>query len=273
MKDDKTLELVPHQPQPLANTFSDEDPIGLFKLAIESKAGADTLERVMAVRRELRAERAQESFESALSDFQAACPVIVKEKGVKTNAGAVAYKYAPIERVEEVIRPVEKEFGFNHTFDTDTASALGWVIAKCIVTHRAGHSRTSTVKLPLGTKTNIMSDTQQFAAALTFANRRALVNAYGLVLVGEDNDAQMKVKPAGPSTLAAEPTVKELAAELWGLLKPEMAKDPNWVKTNWGAHNQWLWRNEVLDGAIPETAPDLSPKRFREVIESAKKLI
>lgn len=175
-----------------------EDPVGLFKLAIESKAGAETLERVMAVRRELRAERAQEAFEAALSEFQAECPPVVKNKGVPTSSGKLAFFYAPLEEIEQVIRPIESKHGFNHTFDTDTASAAGWVIAKCIVTHRGGHSRTSTMKLPLGTKTPIMSDTQAYAAALTFANRRALCNAYGIVIVGEDKDGAGKTKPPGP---------------------------------------------------------------------------
>lgn len=264
MKQTQELELIKEKTDDVA-VRSDEDPVGLFKLAIESKAGADTLERVMAVRRELRAERAQEAFESALSDFQAECPVIVKSKGVPTSTGKIAYAYAPIEDIEEVIRPIEKKHGFNHTYDTDTASAVGWVIAKCIVTHRAGHSRTSTVKLPLGTKTNIMSDTQQFAAALTFANRRALSNAYGLVLAGEDRDGAGKQKPAGPSTLAAETTVKELAQELWSLLKPVRGTQPNWNQAN-----QWLWREDILDGGIPEEAPNIPAKRFREVIEKAK---
>jgi hypothetical protein len=252
--------------------MSDEDPIGLFKLAIESKAGADTLERVMAVRRELRAERAQEAFESALSDFQAGCPVILKNKGVKTNAGTVAYKFAPIEDVEAVIRPIEKLHGFNHTFDTDAASAQGWVIAKCIVTHRSGHSRTSTMKLPLGGKTQIMSDTQQFAAALTFANRRALCNAYGLVLVGEDFDGAGRIKPAGPSTKQADTWTRDLAMELWKLLPEEVAgRNPNWSKAK-----QYLTDENFI---TPEEhggdayAPVFGAERYRQVIEKVKERV
>lgn len=184
-------EQLPAPPNP-------EDPVGLFALAIQSKAGADTLERVMAVRRELRAERAQEAFETALSAFQSECPTIVKSKGVPTSSGKLAYHYAPLEQIEQVIRPFESRHGFNHTFDTDTASAAGWVIAVCRVTHRSGHSRTSTVKLPLAAKTPMMSDTQAYAAALTFGNRRALCNAFGLVIAGEDLDGASKEKPKGP---------------------------------------------------------------------------
>lgn len=264
----QSLEVVKREQEMALAT---EDPIGLFKLAIESKSGADTLERVMAVRREIRAERAQEAFEAALSEFQAACPVIVKTKGVKTNAGTLAYSFAPIEQVEQVIRPIEKAHGFNHTFDTDTSSAQGWVIAKCIITHRAGHSRTSTVKLPLGSKTNIMSDTQQFAAALTFANRRALTNAYGLVIVGEDNDGAGKQKPAGPSTKQpVNPDTRLLATALWKLLPADVAgKNPHW-----GSAKQFLVDENLM---TPEEhggnnhAPDLSPERYGQIIDAVKK--
>lgn len=239
-----------------------EDPIGLFKLAIESKAGADTLERVMAVRRELRAERAQEAFESALSDFQSECPVIVKTVSVPTKDGREAYKFAPLEEVESVIRPLEKKLGFNHTFDTDTASAPGWVIAKCIITHRAGHSRTSTIKLPLGNKTAIMSDTQVYAGALTFANRRCLTNAYGLVIAGEDKDGAGPKKKQPPE----DQQVKILVGQLWALCKPIRGDEKNWDKIN-----QFLFRHEILDGANPtDVAPHLTAERLTQVIAKVR---
>lgn len=241
----------------------------LFRFAIEHQGSAETMERLMSIRRELNAEAAKKAFDEALSAFQSECPVILKEKSVPTASGKVAYKYSPIEAIEIQIRPALRSHGFSHTFDTDTASADGWVIAKCIVTHSAGHSRTSTAKFPLGTKTQLMSDTQVFAAALTFANRRALCNAYGLVLAGEDLDGQTgKLKPAGPSTMRpAEPELKDLARELWVLLKAVRGDKQDWVMAN-----QWLWREEILDGAIPEEAPNLSAKRFKEVISKVKEL-
>jgi hypothetical protein len=243
---------------------------GLFKYAIEHEGTAETIEKLMGVRRELNAEKSKRSFDEDLSAFQSECPLILKEKGVPTATGKVAYKYAPIEAIEIQIRPLLRKYGFSHTFDTDTASEQGWVIAKCIVTHREGHSRVSTAKFPLGTKTQIMSDTQVYASALTFANRRALSNAYGLVIAGEDMDGMTgKLKPNAPNAMKpADLSLKEIAQELWNVLKPVRGKLPNWDEAN-----QWLWREEILDGAVPETAPNLTSTRFKEVITKAKERI
>jgi hypothetical protein len=219
--------------------------------------------------REDQAIAAKAAFDEAMSRFQAACPVITKSKPVPDRSGSIAYRFAPIEKVEEIIRPVERENGFTHTFDQDVSSVPGWVIASCKITHELGHSETKTVKLPLGTKTAIMSDTQQYAAALTFANRRVLANAYGLVFAGEDKDGGSAVKPSGPSTMRPETTdLKPLAQELWDLLKPVRGTKQDWVESN-----RWLWREEFLDAAVPEEAPHLSAEKFREVIKKVKSRI
>lgn len=173
--------------QPMDGAFNFESA---FRYAVDKGGGSEVMNTLMNIRRELNSEASKKAFDSALSAFQAECPVVLKEKSVPTASGKTAYKYAPIEAIEIQIRPLLRKYGFSHTFDTDTASAAGWVIAKCIVTHTEGHTRTSTAKFPLGTKTQIMSDTQVYASALTFANRRALCNAYGLVLAGEDMDGQ-----------------------------------------------------------------------------------
>jgi hypothetical protein len=246
----------------------------LLSTALSTPGGVDAIERIAALHEQMQQKAAKAAFDEALSAFQSECPVIQKEKGVPDRSGKIAYHYAPIEHIEVQIRPLLRKHGFSHTFDTDTASAQGWVIAKCIVTHRQGHSRTSEVKFPLGTKTGIMSDTQVYASALTFGNRRALQNAYGLVIAGEDMDGRGAApKPAGPSALQpSRDDLKPFAVELWNLLTPVLDDDDR-PKKNWLARNKWLWAKEILDGAIPEEAPALSRERFIEVIAAVKEVL
>jgi hypothetical protein len=240
------------------------DPESLLRFAVEKGAHVDTIERLMAVRRELKAEAAKQAFDAAMAAFQSECPVIDRPKSVSTNAGQKAYSYAPFEHIIAIVKPCLKAHGFSYTLDTDTESAQGWVIAKCHVTHSGGHVMTSTAKFPLGTKTGIMSETQVFASALTFASRRVFCNAFGIVTSGEDqNGATGKEKPRGPSSLAAEPTVKEYAAQLWALLSPVRGSEKNWKQAN-----QWLWDEGVIDD--DEHAPDFTAPRFIEVIAKAK---
>lgn len=239
----------------------------LLEKAIDSKSAVEVLKELRLMELDYHERDAKAQFDEAMSAFQEECPVIIKEKGVPDRNGKTAYKYAAIEMIEVQIRPLLRKHGFSHTFDTDTTAGEGQVIAKCIVTHRAGHSRVSTAKFPLGTKTAIMSDTQCVAAALTFANRRALQNAYGLVIAGDDMDgATGKIKPTGPSTMRpTEINLKDLAVELWNVTKSIGGE-----KRDWDARNQWFWREEILDAGVPETAPDLTAAKFKEVISKAK---
>ena len=273
----ETTELLPPEQNPSAQekalalapaSFNIED---IFKYAIEHQGTAEVMEKLMGIRRELKEEAAKEMFDESMSAFQAECPTILKEKGVPDRSGKTAYKYAPIEVIESQVRPYLRKHGFSHTFDTDTASLPGWVVAKCIVTHKAGHCRISTAKFPLGTKTQLMSDTQVYAAALTFANRRALQNAYGLVLAGEDLDGQTgRIKPAGPSTKQADGDTRLLAKALWKLLPVEVAG----ANPDWGKAKQKLLDDDIItpeEHAGDVYALQVSPERYGEVIEAVKK--
>jgi hypothetical protein len=160
----------------------------LIEKAVDTKSAVEVVKELRAMFLDDQRRAAEAAFNEALSAFQAECPVINKGKTVTDRSNAKLYSYAPIEKIEEVIRPVERAHGFSHTFDQDVNSQPGWVISKCIVTHKDGHQRVTISKFPLGSKTSIMSDTQVYAGALTFANRRTLANAYGLVIAGEDLD-------------------------------------------------------------------------------------
>jgi hypothetical protein len=265
------LELVPQSERAVSRPIQSFDIESIFKLAIEKEGTAETLEKLMGIRREINAELSKKAFDESMAAFQAECPVVEKTKSVSTNAGTKAYSYAPFEQIIHVVRPFLQKHGFSYTLDTDTASQQGWVIAKCHVTHSAGHSTTSTAKFPLGTKTGIMSETQVYAAALTFASRRVFCNAFGIVTAGEDLDGRTgREKPPGPSTKAPpEISTKDLAQKLWTLLKPVRGD-----RQDWNGANAWLWKHEILDPGNPDDlAPNLSAKRFEQVIAAVTKKI
>ena len=158
----------------------------MITLAVERGASVDTIERLMAIRREVRAEQAKEAFDRAMSAFQAECPVIHKTKAVPTDSGGIAYKYAPIESIVSQV----KELLRNHGFSYSTRMELGkeGVKATVRVTHESGHSEESAMEVPFGNKTKVMSQSQVAAAATTFAKRYAFLNAFGILTGDEDND-------------------------------------------------------------------------------------
>ena len=161
----------------------------LISKAIEKGVSIETMEKLMNMRRELKAEYAKEQFDRAMSNFQSNCPDIKKTKdGGKTESGVVAYKYAPLDNIVRQVKNLLMENGLSYMIKTEMPE--GKVKVVCEVKHIAGHSESTSVEMPLTTKTKIMSDPQQVAATLTFAKRYAFCNAFGILTGDEDNDAQ-----------------------------------------------------------------------------------
>jgi hypothetical protein len=159
----------------------------LIAQAIDKNVPVETMERLLVMRRELKAEFAKEAFDKAMSEFQAGCPTIGKTKCVYTKAGNKAYSYAPLESIVAQVKGLLKEHGFSYAVQTETKE--GMVKVTCIAKHKYGHTEPSSVEVPLGNKTDIMSQTQVVAAALTFAKRYAFCNAFGILTGDEDTDA------------------------------------------------------------------------------------
>lgn len=160
----------------------------LIAQAIDKNVSVEALERLLAMRTQLKQEYAAERFNAAMAHFQAACPIIKKTKSVTTKTGVVAYRYAPIESIVHQVKHLIKECCFSYRIETETQSE--YVTAVCKVMHVDGHSESSSFTVPLGTQTQVMSSTQVVAAALTFAKRYAFCNAFGILTGDEDNDAR-----------------------------------------------------------------------------------
>lgn len=158
----------------------------LIAQAIDKNVPVETMEKLLAMRRELKQEAAKEAYDRAMATFQSECPTIQKTKEVKNQNNTVIYKYAPIESIVDQVREALKNNGFSYSTSMDL---LENGVKVCIkVTHAQGHSEETCMTVPLGTKTQVMSASQQVAAATTFAKRYAFCNALGILTGDEDND-------------------------------------------------------------------------------------
>ena len=163
------------------------DPESLIAKAIESNVPVETLERLLAMRSELKAEQAKEAFYQALSDFQSECPIIKKTKQVKNKDGSVRYSYAPLDSIIEQISPFLNKHGLSYTTDT-TQKKDGFVTAIVEIHHRLGYSKLSEFDIPIDDAA-FMNDAQKAASAFSFAKRYAVTNALGIMTGDMDDDA------------------------------------------------------------------------------------
>lgn len=231
----KVTTLQPLQEQK-PETVAPQSPMnaeGLIAQAITKGVPVETMERLLAMRRELRAEQAKEEFDKAMAAFQAECPPIKKTKAVYTNSGAVAYKFAPIDSIVTQVKPLIQKHGFSYSSNMEILSNGTTQIKVLLkVTHAAGHSETTEMTVPLGGKTNIMNDSQVVAAAQTFARRYAFTNAFGILTSDEDTDAAYKDSEKKEKELSKEIVDKINAAktleslvETCKQIKPNLHKD------------------------------------------------
>ena len=155
--------------------------------AIDKGASIETLEKLLAMRKELKAEQSKEAFVLAMADFQSKCPVIEKTKKVMNTDGVtVRYKYAPIDAIVEQIKKPLADQGLAYTWTVKNET--GKITAICKVTHKLGHSEESSFEIPIDA-TGYMTAPQKVASALTFAKRYSLCNILGISTGDEDTDA------------------------------------------------------------------------------------
>ena len=167
----------------------------MIMTSIKQDVPIETMERVLAMRTQLKKEYAKEQFDIAMANFQRECPVIKKSKaGGKTKSGQVAYYYAPIDAIVSQVKEILSKNGLSYTIKTKIKENK--VKSICIIKHVAGHQEESEMEVPLGTKTGVMSDSQVTAAAATFSKRYAFTNALGIMTGDEDNEAVLNNQEA-----------------------------------------------------------------------------
>lgn len=192
----------------------DRSPEALIAQALGAGQSVETIERLLAMRRELRAEWARDQFFASLSEFQAQMPKIAKTKAVADKNGKVRYHYAPLDEIIEAVRPALERNGFSYTMKPVQEEA-GSFTARLIAHHRDGHEEETAFTVPIDPEA-YMSAPQKVGSARTFAMRYAFCNAWGILTSDEDDDApgfEAGVKYADyVHAIEAETTLESLKA-------------------------------------------------------------
>ncbi len=197
-KKKEVKDLVPKKKEPPA-IFKNPTPEMLISQAIDQKVPIEHMEKLMAMRRELKDEQAREAFFRDLAQFQAECPVIKKMKKVNNKdtygkggvviPGTVRYHFAPLGNIVEQVKEYLQKFGFSYTIRTIDEKDPDGQRSICTVHHIEGHSRESEFWAPVDHEA-YMLDQHKWASASTYGKRYAFCNAFGILTGDEDNDAQ-----------------------------------------------------------------------------------
>jgi len=166
------------------------NPEMLIAKAIENNLSVESLEKLLAMRKELKEEWSREQYYQALSQFQKVCPVIKKEAKVNFTSKSgknTRYNYATLDSIVSQVRDILEQYGFSYTIKTKQSEKE--VTAICESHHISGHSEITEFSIPIDYEA-YMNAAQKVASALTYAKRYVFCNAYGIMTGDEDDDAR-----------------------------------------------------------------------------------
>lgn len=216
---------------------------GFIEQAIKSNLPVETMEKLFALQRQVKADVAKEAFVSAMSKFQSEVPVIEKTRKVLNKDGrSVRYQYAPLEEIVKQIRDSLAKNGLSYTWEVENKEGFIKAVAK--VTHVFGHSETSQFEIPID-KEGFMTAPQKYASALTFAKRYSLCNALGITTAEEDTDA---------TDVEKQPEVKSVRSRIVLALRALGYESNGWDEKTWSENITKLTQLDLKEKDLPEIA-------------------
>lgn len=195
--------------------------------AITSGVPVETMERVLAMRRELKAEYAKEQYDLAMSGFQSECPIIKRVKeGSRTKAGTLAFKYAPLEVIIKEVQSLMRKYSLSYNFKPMKNEQGKITDVRCYATHIDGYSDYSEMPVTEGGGTSLMTGSQISAASITFAKRYAFCNIFGIVTEEEDNENKLPQNEAPKIEVQSIGTLRQMIKDA-GLNESKIAEKFN----------------------------------------------
>lgn len=186
-------------------------PADLLRIAVESNADLDKLERLMSLQERYEANEARKAYVAAMNAFKADPPKIAKNKHVRysTRSGPdTEYDHATLDQVCDVIGKALSQHGLSFRWETSQADDAR-ISVTCIMTHELGHSERTTLRsMPddSGGKNSI----QAIGSATTYLQRYTLLSLTGLATVDQDDDGK---KGDGGPTITDEQKAQLIALQ------------------------------------------------------------
>jgi len=185
-------------------------PADLLRLAIEKGADLDRLEKLMDLQVRWEANESRKAYVEAMAEFKAEHITIVKDKSV--SFGSTSYDHATIGNVTATICAALSKHGFSHRWDTRQDGES--IAVTCIITHRQGHSETTTLAAGAD-KSGGKNSIQSIASTVTYLQRYTLLAATGLATHDQQDDDGSQSEPN--SLVVDLCAAVDAAADLHGL--------------------------------------------------------
>lgn len=138
------------------------------------------LKDMLAMQKEVMAQQAVIDFNNDFSLMSNEIPIIQKSKDSYSG------KYAPLEDIVSLTRPVLSKHGFSISFKNEQVSA-DLITIVCQLRHKAGHMIENSMTLPTSAVNKGMNPMQAIGAAVSYGKRYTLCGVLNIA-TADDND-------------------------------------------------------------------------------------
>lgn len=230
----ETTALAKREPTELAKA----EPLdigGLMQQIIASgkaNENAAAIEKLLDVHLKIEAKSAERLFNTAFVELQAEIPKVQATKIVPTKNGGIKFKYAPLEEIENQVRPICRKYGFTYSF-TEGPARDGFVTKICKLRHIGGHCAENSFSVRIGAGPYGATETQADCAAHSSAKRGALCDA--LTIRVSQVEEQDPHNEGGPVTAQQAEELERRAKET----NSNIDKFLQWAGADMSAKNRW----------------------------------
>jgi len=180
---------VVQQPTPEYRAPALTTPSDLLRIAVESGADLDKLERLMALQERYDATQAKKAYDQAFAAFKAEAVVLLRSKKV-TNGPLAGKGYAELSTVVEAVTPALSKHGLSSSWCL-TKDDKDWLEVTCYLRHVGGHEESVSMGGPPdagGAKNAI----QARASTKSYLERYTLKAITGLAEKDDDTDGSVE---------------------------------------------------------------------------------
>lgn len=174
------------------------------RAAADPQCDIEKMERLMAMHERMQDRSAQAEFSKAMAEMQCEIPSIA-ERG----KGHGTIKYATLEDINDVMKPIMQKYGFAISFKVVHANT--GVSVTGILMHRAGHREETTMLLPSDTSGS-KNAVQAVGSSTSYGKRYVMCALLNITTRGEDDDGYAAAPDSQPVITAGQ------AAQLAALL-------------------------------------------------------
>lgn len=173
----------------LARTDGNETSMvleGISKAALNPAVDPAKLSQLLDIQERLLKDQRATAFRAALARLQERLPQITKAGTILDGQGRTRNKFAKIEDIDAVIRPLCAEEGFSFSFDSKAGSG-GIIEFTGTLHHREGHAETKTLSLPIDSGAG-RNAVQSVGSTTSYARRYLISMHLNLITRDEDDD-------------------------------------------------------------------------------------